>query len=87
VLAEAFHPLLVMPVLIRVPPATAGIRGDHRVKPQALNLRASTGFSICVMAGPSGRAYGPPKGMLVPATHDFACFNTASRGWPRQARP
>jgi hypothetical protein len=22
-------------------------------------------------AGPLGRAYGPPKGMLVPATHDF----------------
>jgi len=23
---------------------------------------------------------------LVPATHDFALFGTASRGWPRQAR-
>jgi hypothetical protein len=23
------------------------------------------------MAGPSGRTSGPPKGMLVPATHDF----------------
>jgi len=34
------------------------------------------------MAGPSGRACGSPKGMLVPAVHDFATFSTASRGPP-----
>src|SRR4051812_13586410 len=37
------------------------------------------------MAGPSGRACDPPKGMLVPAIHLFPCFSTASRGWPGQA--
>jgi hypothetical protein len=25
------------------------------------------------MAGPSGRGYGPSKGMLVPAIHDWRC--------------
>jgi hypothetical protein len=39
------------------------------------------------MADPSGRAYGPPKGMTVPVIHDFACFSDARRGWPGQARP
>jgi hypothetical protein len=33
------------------------------------------------MAGPSDRACGPPKGMLGPATHDFAWIGTKSRGW------
>jgi len=37
------------------------------------------------MAGSSGRAFGPPKGKLAPAIHVFACFSTASRGWPGQA--
>src|SRR3954469_2206125 len=36
------------------------------------------------MAGPSGRAFGPPKGMLVPAIHAFLCVSPASRGWPGQ---
>src|SRR3954454_4161340 len=36
------------------------------------------------MAGPSGRAFGPPKGMLVPALHAFLCVSPASRGWPGQ---
>jgi hypothetical protein len=42
---------------------------------------AGAGLRPRVMAGPSGRACGPPKGMLGPATHDFAWIRTKSRGW------
>jgi hypothetical protein len=37
------------------------------------------------MVGPSGRACGPPKGMLDPAIHDLAAISTAHRGWSGQA--
>ena len=41
------------------------------------------------MAGPSGRAYGPPKGMLVPATHDWPCDtrSPAQSSWPGVSGP
>src|SRR3954447_26627864 len=39
------------------------------------------------MAGPSGPAFGPPKGRLVPAIRVFLCVSPARRGWPGQARP
>jgi len=48
---------------------------------------AGHGRFPCVMADFSGRACGSLKGTLVPAIYVFACFNTASRGWPAQGRP
>src|SRR5689334_2072631 len=43
------------------------------------------GRCLFVMAGPSDRACGPPRGMLVPAIHVFAAISTASRGWPARS--
>jgi hypothetical protein len=40
------------------------------LRPMGVKLAGEHRPSICVMAGPSGRAFGPPKGMLGPATHD-----------------
>jgi hypothetical protein len=42
----------------------------------------------CVVAGPSGRAYGPPKGMLGPVIHDFDFPRTPpGNGFPLSPRP
>src|SRR4051794_21160234 len=45
---------------------------------------SSAGY-CCVMAGPSDRAHGPHKGMLVPSIHNWRCWYDKSRGWPSQA--